>query len=343
MANLDIIKVPKLKPKKEKRRIHLRWWEGLILVLLGLFLVEVVYFYFVAAKVKDKVFQPKTSSAGLIADIGLSGNKALAKNAYKDYTTFLFLGIGGDGHDGGALTDSIQVVALNNKTNELKIVSIPRDLYLKLDACGEGKINQMYECGEVLWGSGGGGDFSKSIVNQVLNVPIDYYVQIDFTGFREFIDDLGGIDVKVDKAINDDLAGINVSPGLVHMDGTMALAYARTRSLDSDFDRSARQQEIILAIRKKILSTNIYLNPVKLYKFFDILANNLTTDLNAKSSFSYLRNLKNIKQIGTYVIDNRKDDLLYATTSDEGSYILLPKDGNFSAVAAKVKKIILDK
>ena len=327
--------------KKKSKKFHWRWWEILIVVLLLFLIGETIYFYCYGQIIKRKIFKPQTSSANLIANIGTPVNNLTKNsNAFKDYTTFLIMGIGGDDHPGGTLADSIQVVVLNNKTNQLKIISLPRDLYLKLDECGMGKINEMYQCGEGIWGSGAGGDFSKSIVSQVLGMPISYYIKIDFAGFKDLINFLGGVDINVAESIVDEMSGLHVEPGLVHMDGDLALAYARSRYTTNDFARSGRQQQIILALQKKIMSSDVYLNPYKLYKILDILANSMTTDLPNDSVISYLRNANDYADKGTYVVDNSKDNLLYSTTSDIGSYILLPTTGDFSGIAAKVKEII---
>lgn len=333
-----------LADKKTPKKFIWRWWEILIVVLLLFLIGETIYFYCFATVAKRKIFKPQTSSANLVANIGTPKNTLSASTGtYKDYTTFLFMGIGGDGHPGGSLTDSIQVVALNNKTNELKIISVPRDLYLKLDNCGMGKINEMYQCGEGLWGSGGGGDFSKSIISQVLGMPINYYVEMNFNGFIDLVNALGGIDIQNTETINNDPnTGLNIIPGNYHMDGDFALQYARSRETTSDFDRSGRQQKIMLALQKKIMSSQIYLNPIKVYKILDILANSLTTDLSNDNALSFLKKAASFKDTGAYVIDNSKDNLLYSTTSDIGSYILLPVKGDFSAIAAKVKQIIIN-
>jgi LCP family protein required for cell wall assembly len=345
MNSFDLRQIPKPEPiklPKEKKKFKWHWWEIVIIVLLAFFVVETIYFYGVLAKTKKNVFQPAASSIGLVANIGLPKSSVVdSSSIYKNYTTFLLMGDGGDGHPGALLTDSIQVLVLNNQTKQLKIISIPRDLYLQLDQCGMGKINQMYECGESIWGSGSGGDFSKSIVSQVLGMPINYYVKMDFTGFVNLVDVLGGVDIQNAETINDSVTGLNIKPGNYHMDGNLALEYARSRETTNDFDRSGRQQKIILAIKDKVFSSAIYLNSVKLYQILNILSNHLTTDLGSTQAFSYLKNAENDKNAGTYVIDNSKDNLLYSTTSSAGAYILLPTAGNFSAIQIKVKQIIL--
>lgn len=349
MNYFDLKRAPKNNPlvnqSKKNKRFRWRWWEIVIIVLVGLFIAETVYFYAIFARTKNKIFHPRTSATNLVANIGAPKTNVVVdkKNEYRDYTTFLLMGIGGEGHAGGTLADSIQVAALNNKTNELKIISVPRDLYLKLDACGMGKINEMDQCGVKLWGENGGGAFSKSIVSQVLGMPINYYVKMDFNGFKELINLLGGIDVEVDKIIVDSITGLNLEPGMTHMNGDLALAYARTRYTDSDFDRSGRQQKIILAVKDKLLSSEIYLNPFKLYKILDVISDNLITDLSSDNAFSYLKKAREFKTADTYVIDNRKDNLLYSTTNSVGSYILLPVAKDFSEIWSKVKKVVLDK
>jgi LCP family protein required for cell wall assembly len=279
---------------------------------------------------------PKTN-----LDAQVSGVSQISENNdyNRDYVNILLLGTGGFGHPGGGLTDVIQVLSINLKNDKALIFSIPRDLYVDINGFGYHKINTAYNLGESL-GHGKGGILVKKEVEQVLGLPIHYYLKIDFDGFEEIVDILGGVEVCVDKSINDSQHGTYIPTGCQQMNGSQALAYARSRYTTSDFDRSQRQQKLIFAIKNKILKLNFLLNPIKINQAFSVLTGNLNTDI----KFSELRDMGQIfskiskDNITSYVLDNRKNDLLYSKMQN-GAYVLLPVGGDFQ----KIKKFVKTK
>ncbi len=314
-------------------RFPLYWWEVLALSIVLAFSGVVWYLVASWGKAKKQIFQPRVSTITYPeASFSVSSPPQTSQ-----YRTFLFLGMGGAGHPGGALTDSIQVVILNPETKAVSLISVPRDLYLKVNGCGYHKINTMYWCGERL--GEGGGEFAKKLVGEILGLRIDYYVKMDFSGFRDLVDLLGGVDVYVEKNFSDRVVGLYLTKGWHHLDGETALRYVRTRYTDSDFDRSRRQQQVILALKKKLLSAGFYLNPYKIYRFIKILSSHLRTDIPYEETLRYLRELDEFEVKKTYVIDNRKDNLLYASWRG-GAYVLLPVGGDFSRIQAKVKELL---
>ena len=109
----------------------------------------------------------------------------------------LFLGIAGGTHDGATLTDTIMVASYNLKTNQVYLISIPRDLWLpELRA----KANAVYQLGIH---QRSGLDLSKTIMGNVLGIPIHYALRVDFRGFVQAVDILGGIEVMVDRSFDD--------------------------------------------------------------------------------------------------------------------------------------------
>jgi LCP family protein required for cell wall assembly len=130
---------------------------------------------------------------------------------------------------------------------------------------GEARINQANWYGDVYKVPGGGPALAKQTVEYNLGRKIHYYVLVDFAGFRKVVDTLGGIDVDVPRAIDDPtypdenfgLKPIHIPAGRVHMDGEMALQYARTRHKDSDFGRSKRQVQVMMAIRDRALRLDL--------------------------------------------------------------------------------------
>jgi len=323
-----------IKEKKRKKGFILKWWEIVIFVLvLGLTVFSILFFFFIR-KVRKEIFKPQISSTyyykGYI-------KKEEPKLDTSSYVSFLFLGIGGPNHEGGALTDSIQIAVIDKNKKEAYLFSVPRDLWVNNGKCGYQKINTMFWCGELYYGDGGA--FSKNKVSEVLGIPINYYVRMDFEGFKKLIDILGGLDLEVEKDFSDNVVNLYISRGWHHLDGETVLKYVRSRYTDSDFDRSRRQQQVIMALRDKILKERLYLKPFKAYQIIKILMEYLRTDVNYDEAISYLGMIPDLKIVSNYVIDNRKDDLLYSTNLN-GAYVLLTKTGDYSKIHEKVKQIL---
>jgi len=193
-------------------------------------------------------------------------------------------GYGGAGHDGEYLSDSIMVVSIQpHPTGPPSVaeISIPRDWYVPIvNAAGkkvdEGRINQAYSDG-MLYGDGGvpagqtdaGGVMADAALSNLLGIPIDYFVGLDFTAFQQAVNAVGGIDIDVPVGFTDDqypacaaatcpYETIHFNAGEQHMNGAVALEYARSRhgnnGQGSDFARSARQQQIVDALKQQVLS-----------------------------------------------------------------------------------------
>ena len=201
----------------------------------------------------------------------------------------LILGIGGEGHEAPNLSDTIMVMSIDPKTKDAAMLSVPRDLYVKIPATA--KTGQQY--GKINAANAyGGPELSARVVSNVIGVPIHYYVLVDFSGFRSAIDAVGGVDINVPTAIYDPsypcdnerggYCPFKIAAGPQHMDGIVALRYARSRHSTSDFDRAARQQLVISALRTKALQLSTLTNPVKLSNLIDSLGSHVKTDIQAK-------------------------------------------------------------
>ncbi|HLZ07623.1 MAG TPA: LCP family protein, partial [Chloroflexota bacterium] len=198
---------------------------------------------------------------------------------------FLLLGYGGAGHDGAYLSDSMIVVVVDPDRKTLSLVSIPRDSWVPMTFDGKtavyNKVNTAYAFGRdsTLYpdrlprydGDRGAGVFAADTVSRLLGVPIRYYMGIDFVGFRQMIDTVGGVDVEVpatfsarypandDPSIDASWKTVRFTKGPEHMSGERAIEFARAReaidNLDegSDFARSRRQRLIIEAFKQRVL------------------------------------------------------------------------------------------
>jgi polyisoprenyl-teichoic acid--peptidoglycan teichoic acid transferase len=253
-----------------------------------------------------------------------------------DRVNFLLLGVGGPGHDGPELSDTILFASLKPSTKSLGMISIPRDLTVPVPGHGMSKINSANAYGEQA-DPGSGPTLASQVVGDVLGQPIQYYVRIDFSGFEKMIDELGGVDIYVDRSFTDDSYPIlgkedadcgtgtaaasatatdgtpapapdyscryevlSFQQGWTHMDGTTALKYVRSRhgtnGEASDFARSARQQKVLLAVREKVLSTGTLLNPGKIGSLVDTLRSSIATNLQLWEMVRLATMLKDVDQ-----------------------------------------------
>lgn len=208
----------------------------------------------------------------------------------KDNISVLFIGVDdsetrGQGSE-GSRSDALILATLNNKTKTVKLLSIPRDSYVNIPYVGyQDKITHAHAYGGSL--------ATIETVEEMLDIPIDYYVRMNFNAFIDIVDALDGIEVDVPYTITGekdefDRNTINLQPGFQEVDGREALAFARTRKQDNDVERGKRQQEIITAIADKAVSASAIL---KYDELLQAVGNNMKTDMTfkeIKSLFSYL-------------------------------------------------------
>lgn len=160
---------------------------------------------------------------------------------------------------GPSRSDTMVVLTIDPQTHSAGMLSVPRDLWVNIPGFDYGKLNMAFYYGEANKLPGGGPLLAAKTVERVLGVPIHYYAQIDFMTFVYLVDQIGGIDVYVEKKIKIDPLGpgaddVILPVGVKHLDGMKALAYARQRyTKDGDVDRARRTQQVILAIRDKAL------------------------------------------------------------------------------------------
>lgn len=263
----------------------------------------------------------------------------------------VLMGIPGPGDDveGPDLTDTLMVASLSTTLEGKNVLfSLPRDLYVKAPGYGNTKINAVYEIGNNQE-AGSGGELSASIAGDILGLEIPYYVRVDFSGFEKLIDELGGIAVTVDKDLYDDkyptpnkgYEVVDIKAGNYTMDGAMALKFARSRQSTSDFDRAARQQKVILAIRNKANQMEWLSNPAKAISIMDILADHFATNMKIsemKRLVTLMRDF-DVSKLVNKVFDDSPTGLLYGTRVNE-MYVLLPVGDDYKAMTDYVAKLM---
>jgi LCP family protein required for cell wall assembly len=194
--------------------------------------------------------------------------------------------------EGPSRTDTMMLITMDPVSRTAGMLSIPRDLWVNVPGFDYGKINTAYYLGEVYNLPGGGPGLAIQTVEALLGVDINYYAQIDFSAFENFIDQIGGVDVEVPYELTVDPIGphntVTLPQGVQHLDGPTALAYARNRdTYGADFDRAARQQQVVMGIFDQITSLG---SLPKLIANAPTIYNNLRygihTNLNLKETIS---------------------------------------------------------
>jgi polyisoprenyl-teichoic acid--peptidoglycan teichoic acid transferase len=205
-----------------------------------------------------------------------------------DNVSILFIGVDeSDTRNFGSSTrsDALMLATLNNDTKSVKLVSIPRDSYTYIPEVGYNtKINHAHAFG--------GPKATIETVEELFNIPVDYYVKMNFHAFIDVVDALNGIKVDVpyemyEQNSRDEQDAIHLEEGMQNLDGEEALAFARTRKADNDIERGKRQQEIMKAIMKKAVSVD---GISKYDKVMEAIGNNMMTDIpfsEMKSFISY--------------------------------------------------------
>jgi LCP family protein required for cell wall assembly len=160
-------------------------------------------------------------------------------------------------------TDTMMLLTIDPISKTAGMLSIPRDLWANIPGFKPQKINAAYRFGEIYKYPGGGPALAIKTVEGTIGVPIDYYAVLDFSAFVKFIDLIGGVKVEVKEPIELEVIGkpvdVYLEPGVYAMGGDIALAYARNRSTGGgDFERAERQQQVIMGIRDRLLTPQIF-------------------------------------------------------------------------------------
>lgn len=281
------------------------------------------------------------------------------KGEDRDRINILLLGIGGKGHDGAYLTDTIILASIQPKEKKVALISIPRDMSIPVGNTGWQKINSINAYAEMKTVDSGGEALSQA-VSDLFGLPVDYYLTVDFTGFEKVIDDLGGIKVNVENTLddynypilgNEDAAWdqrwehLHIDAGEQTMDGELALKYVRSRHgvgvEGSDFARSRRQQKVLEAVKEKVLSINTLFRPGMISDIMGDLKENYQTNLKIWEIIKLWSIVKDIEgqDITNRVLDNGPDGFLVDSTGEDGAYLLIPSGGDFSEIRYMIKNI----
>ncbi len=276
----------------------------------------------------------------------------LLAGANDDRVNILLLGMGGIGHDGPFLTDTMMIVSVKPSTRQVAMISIPRDLAVDMPGYGVRKINYANALGETKTPPNGLG-VAEKVVENTFDMEIHYVVRVDFTAFEEAIDSLGGIEVDVEQSFTDtqfpaentEYQTISFAKGMQTMKGARALQFARSRHGNngegSDFARARRQQKMLMALKQKILSPATLFNPIEIHALLNTLEKHMTTNMEFGDMMSLLKFARDFDRgrLITVVLDTEKDGYLENASDPDMGFFLRPKDGNFDSIQTLISRI----
>ena len=333
------------------------WSRLLLSIFSAILIVGGIYFgYFFYVTVRELVAHaqlPSLPSVNLPPIPGQpeqktnisTGGEPLPDWQKKERVNILLLGIDErEGQYGPWRTDTMILLTIDPESKTAGMLSIPRDLWVPIPGYSENRINTAHYTGDLKKHPGGGPALAIKTVQDFFGIPIHYYVRVNFSGFVEAIDTIGGIDIYVEKDIYDpkypdEAYGYDplyIPAGSHHMDGELALKYARTRHSGSDFDRLQRQQQVIMAVRDKVLRFDLLpqLLP-KLPELLKTVGDAVQTDLQPNQILNLAQSVSQIddEHIKTAVIDS---SITVDTTTPNGAQVLIPIRDEIRAVVDEI-------
>ncbi|MGM0879582.1 MAG: LCP family protein [Bacillota bacterium] len=277
------VKAKKQKPRKKRSIV-----KTFLVLLFGLLLIVAGALAYVVFKAGDA-----------IDTIGTNNNPVPAGESVKEKPVAIaLLGLDSRAHGGGLNTDVMMVAVLNPKTKSATVVSIPRDSKIDVDGYKERKANEFYaafynsakkEGMETEAAQADAKQHVRTVLGQLFDIEVKYTAVINFQGFADVVDALGGVEVDVDMRMkykdSQDGTDIDLREGVQVLDGDKALDFVRYRksndgkNMSSDFDRNKRQSEVIGALVDKMKSLS---GAAKLGSVIDAVGNNMKMDMPSK-------------------------------------------------------------
>ncbi len=358
--------LPPKKPHKRWRNMSKK--RKVFTVLAWLIVVVLLVFGFLVFKGYINVNKVLKGGGGAAAlDTNVDPSKL--KGEGDGRVNILLLGKGGDGHEAPDLTDTIIIASIDPIAKEASLLSVPRDLYVPVKGSGSMKINAVYSTGKeallsklarqkltnssATQAEDAGFSLLEQTITENLGLPIHYHAIIDFGGFKQAVDTVGGIDLNAPTAVSEVMRidgknyKLDVRPGQQHMDGFEALAYSRSRhtSARGDFDRSERQRLIILALKEKVLSAGTFSNPSKISGLLDNLGNHVATNFSIQDLqrlYNLSKELESSKITSIGLADPPNNFVV--TDNIGGASVVVPRAGvsNFSEIKSYLRNSLKD-
>ncbi len=388
-AGEEVLGLRTTPPKHHYRRTLLAIVAALCVFVIGAFLYIGAKAYFATAQMRIQTFAPAYTTApptetpsttgpsrhretitiqkddpapnelaqksflrdSLSAASSLVGKRTPLRGEKNGAINILLLGKGTPDHPGRDLTDTIMIARIDVRRGKVALLSLPRDLYVRIPGTQSAtKINALYRYGLE---HNRGATPIIAAVETITQLPIHYFLVADFDAFTAVVDALGGINVTVERPINDtrypgpgySYETFTLAPGLQRLDGATALKYVRTRHGDpeGDFGRAKRQQHVLQAIKNKAFSIGTLSNPLTIGKLFDAMGAHIRTDMDLTTLTSLVALLPQLdtQNITTVVIDAWKANSLLRVIHVGKMFALVPRAGRFdyTEIAATAQAI----
>ncbi|MEK7095697.1 MAG: LCP family protein, partial [Patescibacteria group bacterium] len=344
------------KNERARPRRHFKW--GLKRPTLVLLALIVAGGLFMGAKfyiTERHLFRGGGGAPALASNIDISKLRGEGDGR----VNILVLGIGGPGHEAPDLTDTIMIASIDPTNNQVSLLSLPRDLWVKIPGNGSQKLNAAYAYGK-------NNSKSKNLIDQerdglnlldktlspIIGIPIHYHAIIDFKAFAQAIDAVGGVTFNVPETLYDPTIAwenkynpVIAQKGTQTFNGVRALLYAKSRETSTDFARSERQRQLMVALKDKILSVGTFSNPIKITQLLSSFGDNIYTDFS-------LNDVKRLYEIISKIPSSNISSLdlvtpphdLLSTANLNGLSIVQPKAGLYSydALGSYIRNALRD-
>lgn len=327
-----------LKQKKKPKS----FFKKVLLTIIFIIIALVIAITIRAQNITDKIFVGnKTTFFSIISNVirgGGNNDKLIGEDLGQ--VNILLLGVGGEGHDGPYLTDTMILAQIRPDIKQITLTSIPRDYLVTLPDKTEQKINSAFSYGffskDHNWDEAG--KWARSTVEKMSGLTIPYFAVMDFSGFEKAIDQIGGVDVIVQNTFTDYsypdsgigyLPPITFKAGPDHLNGVRALQFARSRHAagieGSDFSRNLRQQKIIDAFKQKVLGGNVFSSASKINQLLNVFANHFHTNI-APNAIARIINIAQNKDMQTLPLSLDPETGLVCPQilASNGAYVLVP-------------------
>ncbi|MDD5751656.1 MAG: LCP family protein [Candidatus Peribacteraceae bacterium] len=268
------------------------------------------------------------------------------------FTNILLLGQGDANHDGKDLTDTVIVASIDpSKTKSVVLLSLPRDLYfLKTENMGKGRLNSLYRDYKIDLKRKGTEEKEASLeamrelgkeIGSAIDLPIHHVIKVDFTGFVKAVDAVGGVDVTVPEDIVDTeypdenwgIQTFEIAAGPAHLDGETALKYVRSRHSTSDFSRSARQQQFIVALGEKVKKDKLYRKTGTIAEMLRIFEDHVQMTMTLRELIGLADLAESISPSNVISIQLNDRNALYDGYIEAGGFLYTPPRDQFDGAA----------
>ncbi len=335
-----------------KKRPKLRFWQRhstlkrtikrTAMTFMVLILAGGAYFGYKLYHTQKKVLAGGGKSVTVCSD---NVDVSQVKHEGDSRINILLLGIGGPGHDGANLTDTILLASVDPITDKVSLISVPRDLWVRIPGDGTQKINAAYANAvdssksktEVGREQEGTEQLDKTLKPVLDGITIQYHILLDFSAFKQMVDALGGVTVNVPETLYDPTIAwenhynpVIAKKGVQTFSGDKALLYVRSRETSSDFARGERQRLIISAVKQKAFSAGTFSNPLKISSLLDSLGQNVYTDFSSGDIKCLYRQISTIPSTSISSLDMvTPPNNLLTTGNMNGLSVVEPRTGLF--------------